>query len=102
MIDWSIKVGDIATLVGLAGTCVLYAYRSGKFAESMEQVKKQLEEMKDVAKDTAKLLTQVAVQNTRLDNFTERQNMTDKRVEDLRRGNGWITGGQGIDKEYIR
>lgn len=103
VIDWSISIGNISILCGLICTVLLYAFRSGKFAESIAAMKEDLKQMKVVSEKLADLLTVVAVQTNRMDNTAERVNLIDKRIEDLRKGHGWITGHtdrQGIDGEY--
>lgn len=102
MIDWTISIGNISVLFGISCSMLLYAFRSGKFAESIEAMKEDMKEMKEVSKELAKLLTVVAVQTSEMNNTNERVNILDKRVDDLRRGHGWITGHErrGIDGEY--
>lgn len=100
MIDWNVRVGDILVVVSLAGTCIFYAFRSGRFAESIITMQREIKELKDVAKAMAVVVTGQAVQSTRLDAQTERLNILDKRVEDLRKGDGFIRGHHGVDGEY--
>lgn len=100
MIDWNVRVGDLLVVAGLAGTCILYAFRSGRFAESILTMQREIKELKDVAKSLAIVVTAQAVQTNRLDTQGERLNILDKRVEDLRHGNGFIAGPRGVDKAY--
>lgn len=90
-IDWNVRVGDIAVVASLVGTCIFYAFRSGKFAGSIEQMQKEITELKEVAKSLAVIVTQQAVASVRMDTQGERLNILDKRLEDLRRGEGFIT-----------
>lgn len=91
MIDWNFRIGDVAVIMSLAGTCVFYAFRSGRFAESIITMQKEITELKDVAKSLAMIITNQAVQTVRLDSQGERLNILDGRIEDLRRGEGLIT-----------
>lgn len=93
MIDWSFRFGDIAVIGSLAGTCIFYAFRSGRFAENISTMQKEITELKEVAKSLAVIITQQAVASVRMDSQGERLNIMDKRVEDLRRGDGYITKG---------
>lgn len=100
MVDWNIRVGDILVVISLVGTAIAYAFRSGRFAESIKSMQNEITEMKDVAKAMAKIVTSMAVQTTRLDTAAERLNVMDRKIEDLRRGDGYIHGPRGVDKEY--
>lgn len=90
MIDWNVRVGDILVVVSLAGTCIFYAFRSGRFAESIITMQREIREMKEVAKSLAVIITQQAVQTVRMDSQGERLNSLDDKIEDLRRGDGYI------------
>lgn len=100
MIDWNVRVGDILVVLSLAGTCIFYAFRSGRFAESIVTMQSEIRELKDLAKSLAIVITAQAVQTQRLDTQGDRLNILDKRVEDLRRGDGYIAGSRGVDREY--
>lgn len=91
MIDWNVRFGDLAVIASLAGTCLFYAFRSGKFAQNIETMQREITELKEVAKSLAVIITQQAVQSVRMDTQGERLNILDKRLEDLRRGEGLIT-----------
>jgi len=95
MIDWNVRVGDILVVVSLAGSILFYAFRSGQFAESIKTMQREIKDLKEVSKDLAKIVTTQAVQNNRLDTAAERLNMMDKKIEDLRRGEGLITAHLG-------
>lgn len=100
MIDWNIRFGDLLVVASLVGTALVYAFKSGRFAESIERMQEEIREMKEVAKAMSKVVTNMAVQNTRLDTAAERLNTMDKKIEDLRRGDGYIRGPKGIDRLY--
>lgn len=90
MIDWNVRVGDILVVLSLAGTCIFYAFRSGRFAESIITMQREIRELKEVAKSLAVIVTQQAVQTVRLDSQGERLNSLDDKIEGLRRGEGLI------------
>lgn len=100
MIEWNVRIGDILVVISMAGTFVLYAFRSGRFAESITTMQREIKELKDVARGLAAVVTQQAVQTTRLDTQGDRLNILDKRIEDLRKGDGYIQGSRGVNKEY--
>lgn len=90
MIDWNVRIGDILVVVSLAGTCIFYAFRSGRFAESIITMQREIKELKEVAKSLAIIITNQAVQTVRQDSQGERLNILDRRIEDLRKGEGYI------------
>lgn len=91
MIDWNVRVGDILVVISLAGTCIFYAFRSGRFAESILVMQREIRELKEVAKSLSVIITQQAVQTVRLDSQGERLNSMDDKIERLRRGEGLAT-----------
>lgn len=91
MIDWNVRVGDILVVLSLAGTCIFYAFRSGRFAESIITMQREIRELKEVAKSLSVIITQQAVQTVRLDSQGERLNAMDDKLERLRRGEGLTT-----------
>lgn len=88
MIDWNVRFGDLLVVASLAGTCLLYAYKSGRFAESILTMQREIKELKEVAKSLTVIITQQAVQTVRLDTQGERLNMIDDKIERIRRGEG--------------
>lgn len=91
MIEWNVRVGDIGVIISMAGTCIFYAFRSGRFAESILHMQKEITELKEVAKSLMVVITNQAVATVRMDSQGERLNILDKRIEDLRKGEGLIT-----------
>ena len=83
MIDWSIRLGDLVVLGGLAGSVILWAFKAGGFARSIESMQEELKALSGV-------LTKVAVQNQRIDTQDIRLNEHARIIEDLRRGEGMI------------
>lgn len=90
MIDWNIRFGDILIMVTLAGSMFIYAFRAGGLKQSFDSMKKDLNELKDSQKEMTSLLMQVAVQESRLDSLNDRINILDRRLESLRKGDGFI------------
>lgn len=86
MIDWNVRAGDILVVISLAGTCIFYAFRSGRFAESIITMQREIRELKEVAKSLSVIITQQAVQTVRLDSQGERLNSMDDKIESLRHG----------------
>lgn len=91
MIDWNVRIGDVAVILSLAGTCIFYAFRSGRFAENILTMQKEITELKEVAKSLSVIITNQAVASVRMDTQGERLNIMDKRLDELRRGEGLIT-----------
>lgn len=88
MIDWNFRAGDLLVVASLAATCVLYAFKTGRFTASVENMEAQITELKEVAKSLAVIITQQAVQTVRLDAQGERLNQIDDKIERIRRGEG--------------
>jgi uncharacterized membrane protein len=85
IVDWNVRFGDILIVLSLVGTCLLFAFRSGQVAKSIEVMQKEISELKEVTKSLAAILTQQAVVSVRLDAHADRLNMLDKRIEDIKR-----------------
>lgn len=100
MFDWTINVGNVMVFMGVICTGFLYAFRSGKFAESIKDMKEDITDLKEITKELAKLLTTVAVHNNQMESASDRINLMDRKIEDLRKGDGFIRGRTGIDGEY--
>lgn len=83
MIDWSIRLGDLVVLGGLAGSVIIWAFKAGGFARSIEAMQEEIKGLKEI-------VTKVAVQNQRLDTQDRRLDEHTRIIEDLRRGEGMI------------
>jgi TolA-binding protein len=83
-------------VVFLAGlyAIVLRAGWNGK------EIKDEMVEMKEEMKKLAQVITVQAVQTERIQHLAEQLSSLQREVGDLRRGNGWIQGVRGVDKEY--
>jgi NADH:ubiquinone oxidoreductase subunit D len=92
------------TIIGIAVQTALFLL--GGYAMvlrndwSNKALKIELMAMQKQLERLAEVITTQAVQTTRIDNLYGLFNSVDKRVEDLRRGNGYITGRHGTDGEY--
>ncbi len=93
MIDWNVRAGDLLVVASLAGTCIVYAFKSGRFAESIENMQLEIIGLKKVTEAITSLLTTVAVQKIELENIRED-------VRELKHGEGFVRGVKGIDREY--
>lgn len=93
MIDWNVRFGDLLVVGSLAGTGVVYAFKSGRFAESIKNMQKEITALKELAHNITALLTTVAVQKVELENIRED-------VRELKHGEGFVRGPKGIDREY--
>lgn len=94
-VDWSIKFGDILVVVGFVGTLWIYTMKIGGFVYNARAMQEELRGLKMEMQKMSDVLTQLAVQKTRLDAQAERQNLLDARIEDLRKGKGYIVAEQG-------
>lgn len=69
-----------------------------------KNLKEEVSEMARKLEKLAEVITTQAVQTTRLDNITALVASMEKRIEDLRRGQGYIErrdhSGKVIDREY--
>ena len=87
-IEDNIRVGDIAVMVSLAVSCLFYAFRSGRFAESILTMQREIKELKEVSKSMLVIITEQAVQTVRMDNQAAQLNHLDDKLERIRRGEG--------------
>ena len=95
MIDWNIRIGDMAVMASLIGAIVVFSYKTGSFTRSVEVMQKELEGLKEIAKTISQVLTTVAVQKSEIEHIRED-------INDLKRGRGYIQGEHGINGEYPR
>lgn len=117
-VDWTINLGNIATIATMIGAALLFLMRSAGDAKVKDvhavTLREDVNLIKADLKALNKVVTDLAVQNTRLNNQGERMNAYDKRVEGieermmlmqrdynlLRSGRGFIA--PDIDGEYER
>jgi hypothetical protein len=97
MEHWEFYVGlAVQTLLFLGGGYGM-VLRNDWSAQNM---KEQMKGMQDELKKLAEVIVQQAVQTTRIDAISTQLATVQKEVSDLRRGDGFIRGRHGIDKEY--
>lgn len=93
MIDWNVRFGDLLVVASLIGTCIVYAFKSGRFTESIRYMQKEIIALKDALKIVGDVLTMVAVQKTEIKNIQDD-------IRELKHGKGFIQGPNGIDREF--
>ncbi len=95
---------ELITIAGLALQTFIYLIAGYGLVIRNDQGSKDLkEEVKVIQleiKEMTKVVTQLAVQTTRIDNLSGRMNMIDKRMDDIVRKSGWIEGRRVVDGEY--
>jgi len=96
-IDWTISVGSIIQVLAIAGggMLVLVSMRNtvSVLQRDVASIQVEIKKMGDI-------LTKMAVAETRLDNTDTRLTSLERDVRDLRRGEGFIRGTAGIDREF--
>lgn len=84
----------IAEIVAVAGTGTGLFFKIGRVTERFEMIGKQqakeITEIKNEVRAFGVVLTDVAVQKTRLDSQGERLNLLDRRYDELRHGEGFV------------
>jgi hypothetical protein len=104
MADWLdilFKIGEIGSIVVGGGLALKHlGQTSAKTAATLEAQNTTMRELKEDIKALNEVVTTVAVQSQRLDQFSERMNTLDRHIDELRRGEGYIRGPRGVDKEY--
>lgn len=102
--DWGFKFGDLLVVLGLLVTAGSFLFRRGGDLQKLEMaVDRALSEITGLKQEMSKMgeiLTQVAVQNERMENMGKRMNIIDRRYDELRRGQGWIQERTSVDGEY--
>jgi hypothetical protein len=95
--EWTIRAGDLLTFIG--GVCVAAAFlyrRGGSDTElklAVTACLKEVSEMKAELSEFGRAMTKLAVQETKID-------LLMKWYDELRRGEGFVKGTRGIDREY--
>lgn len=67
---------------------------------SSKTLKEQVEAIQKELKGLATIITTLAVQDERLNNQARRIDLIDQKIEGLRRGEGFVAGSRGLEKEY--
>lgn len=104
MFEWSVRAGDVLTLIGGISIAAAFVYNRGggdaTVALTLKAMSDQLEEMKREFVEFRKAMTRLAVQDERLNGISQRLNTMDTRYDELRHGRGWVQESGGIDREY--
>ena len=90
----------IQTVLYLLAGYAIYLRNETRQKTNSEHLAEEVKEMKEELKELTEVIKIQAVQNNRLDNMESHLASIDRRVEDLRRGNGFVKGRGGIDGEY--
>ena len=84
----------VQTVVFLAGGYAMLVRND----TMIKGIREELSEMEKEMKSLASVLTQIAVQTTRIDLMGERLNIIDRRVDEMRHGQGFVQ--HKADREY--
>ena len=105
--EWTVRFGDVLTMGGAAVIALGIFYNRGTaeggLLEKVDDTLKELSEMREELKVLAKVITEQAVQQTRLNEQSRRMTMIEQWVDDLRRGKGYVQeriANIPIDREY--
>lgn len=97
MIDWDVRAGDLLVMASLAGTAFVYAFKSGRFAETINIMQEEIKELKDSTKIIATAMTTMAVQKVQIERI-------EKDINDMKRGRGYVQARDqhrtAVDGEY--
>lgn len=95
--EWTFRAGDVLTLIGAMVVAAAFLYNRGGQETgvqiTLDALTKQLTEMKIEFKAFSETLTKVATQEVKI-------NLLMKWYDELRRGDGFVRGPGGIDREY--
>jgi len=87
MIDWTINVGNLITILTIVGGGIFALSNMQNSIISLREdilhIEKRQDSLSEAFNQLGKILTQVAVQDSRL-------NMIEKNVDELRHGKGFI------------
>lgn len=90
------------TLIGIAVQTILFLLAGYGMVIRNDignrNLKEEVASMKDELKKLAEVITLQAVQTTRINGLTAQVTSIEQRVEDLRRGNGFVQ--RQVDREY--
>lgn len=95
--EWTIKFGDLLTVVSALVIAAAFLHKRGGQEASVQvtltELAKDFGEMKDQMMAFSKAISDIAVQRVEI-------NLLMKWYDELRRGEGFVRGGRGIDREY--
>lgn len=90
IINWTINFGDLIVLVTILGSVVTLLVRFGGIMHGYKEMEKDITHLQGMMEKITDILIQLSTQKERLDSQGARLNMMDQRLEDLRRGDGFI------------
>lgn len=99
-------LAEYAPLVAIGIQTVVFLFGGGAMVLRASQDNKELRDdmkmMQEELKGLAKIVTEQAVQSQRLNDQGRRMTMLEARIEDLRRGRGYVQdhGADAVDREY--
>lgn len=96
-IDWTISVGNIIQVCVIAGGGLLVLMT---MKGTVDVLKRDVGSIQTEIKKMGDILTKMAVAENRLDNTDTRLTNVERDLRDLRRGEGFIRGPSGIDREF--
>lgn len=96
-IDWQIRFGDIMVIASFLGGAIIYAFRTGRFAETVSTMRRDIDLATGTLGTMAATLNKIAVQEERLDAQSERMNILHRELQDIRRSH---ETNRGLDGEY--
>lgn len=95
--EWTFRAGDVLTFVGGLGVAAAFLYRRGgsdvELKLAVAACLKEISAIKAELSEFGKAMTKLAVQETKID-------LLMKWYDELRRGEGFVKGARGIDREY--
>lgn len=95
--EWTFRAGDILTFIGGVGVAAAFLYRRGgddaSLKAAMARCLEEISQMKGELQEFGKAMTKLAVQETKID-------LLMKWYDELRRGEGFVKGDRGIDREF--
>jgi len=90
-LETALKIAELLAIVGGGGLVLMRMTRmAARFEFIGEQQSKEISELKLQVVKIGDLMTNVAVQNERLDAQAKRINLLDQRYEELRHGEGFV------------
>jgi hypothetical protein len=95
--EWTFRAGDLLAFIGAAGAAAAFLYRRGgsdvELKLAVAACLKEMSEIKSELSEFGKAMTKLAVQETKID-------LLMKWYDELRRGDGFVRGQSGIDREF--
>lgn len=97
--EWTVKLGDLLTVGGAIFVAAAFLHRRGGQETgaqlTLEAMSKELTELKEQFQSFGDTLGKIAVQEMQI-------GLLMKWYDELRRGEGFVRGARGIDREYTR